>query len=145
MNAEPLDEVGDWVRQIRNATLYAAGQAWETLGVRIADLQEVVAAIADMSAALFALESGWLRARKLAATGSPRSGLALAVVQVAGADASAQVEQWARYVISAISDGDTRRTHALVLKRLLKPPLIDTVAIRRQLAAAIVASEAYPW
>jgi alkylation response protein AidB-like acyl-CoA dehydrogenase len=144
-STDPLDEVGEWVRQIRNVTLYAAGQAWEALGVKMADLQEVAAAIADMSAALFALESGWLRARKLAASGSPRSGLALSAVQVYGADACAQVEQWARYVISAISDGDTRRTHAAVLKRLLKPPLVDTVTLRRQLAGAIIESEAYPW
>jgi alkylation response protein AidB-like acyl-CoA dehydrogenase len=145
LGAEPLNEVGEWVRQIRNVTLYAAGQAWEALGIKVADLQEVVAAIADMSAALFALESGWLRSRKLANSGSPRAGLALAAVQVYGADASAQVEQLARYVICAISDGDTRRTHAAVLKRLLKPPLVDTVALRRQLAAAIIESESYPW
>ena len=34
---------------------------------------------------------------------------------------------------------------AAVLKRLLKPPLLDTVALRRQLAGAIIESEAYPW
>src|ERR1051325_2769976 len=133
-NTDPLEEVGEWVRQIRNVTLYAAGQAWEVLGVKMDDLQEVVAAIADMSAVLFALESGWLRARKLAASGSPRSGLALSAVQVYGADACAPGEQGGRYVISAISDGDTPRTHAAVLKRLLKPPLVDTASLRRQLA-----------
>jgi alkylation response protein AidB-like acyl-CoA dehydrogenase len=145
LDLDPLDEVGEWVRQIRNATLYAAGQAWETLGVKVADLQEVVAAVADMAAALLALESGWLRARKLASAGSPKAVLALAAVRVYGAEACAQVEQLARYVVCAISDGDTRRTHAAVLKRLLKPPLVDTVELRRELARAVIESEAYPW
>jgi hypothetical protein len=144
-DADPLEEVGRWVTQIRNATLYVSGQAWETLGVKIADAQEVIAAIADMSAVLFALESAWLRARKLTSAGSPKSRLALSACQVFGADACAQADIWARTIICAISEGDARRTHAGVLKRLLKPPFVDTIALRRELAAAVISAETYPW
>src|SRR5205807_21112 len=42
----PLDEADEWIRQIRNATLFTAGQAWESLGDALAEKQEVVAAIA---------------------------------------------------------------------------------------------------
>lgn len=145
MNLDPIAEIGGWVRQIRNATLYAAGQSYEALGQNLIEKQEVVAAIADMAASLFALESAWLRLQKLKTAGSSRSELAVAAVQVFGADVSAKVEQWARVVLCAISEGDARRVHISFLRRLLKIPLIDTVTLRRKIAAAVLDSEAYPW
>ena len=65
--------------------------------------------------------------------------------QVYGNDACAQVEQLARYALAAFSAGDTLRTHASVVRRLLKPPLQDTAGLRRQIAAAVLEREAYPW
>ncbi len=145
LNLDPLDEMAGWVRQLRNITLYTAGQAYEALGQNLIEKQEVVAAIADMSASLFALESACLRLQKLKSTSSSKQELGLAAAQVFGADASAKVEQWARYVLCAISEGDARRVHMGILKRLLKIPLIDTVTLRRNLAGAVLEAEAYPW
>jgi alkylation response protein AidB-like acyl-CoA dehydrogenase len=156
---DPLDALGGWVAQIRNVTLYVAGQAWEALGETLTEKQEIVAALADMSAALYALESSWLRCRKMQGSGVRGSGsgerpgvqrltpdaAALAATQVYGNDACTQVEQLARYALAAFSAGDTLRTHASVVRRLLKPPLLDTAGLRRQIAAAVLEREAYPW
>jgi alkylation response protein AidB-like acyl-CoA dehydrogenase len=142
--SEPLEEIGSWVSAIRNTILYVAGQAWEALGEQLAEQQEVVAAIADMTAALYALESAWLRAKK-SRESRVESREMLAAVQVYGNDACAQVEQWARYALAAFSDGDTLRTHLSTLRRLLKPPAVNTVALRRQIAAAVIEREGYVW
>src|SRR5439155_23997769 len=96
-------------------------------------------ALADMTAALYALESAWLRCRKI------DNPLALAATRTYGADACAQVEQWGRCVLAGFSAGDTLRAHAGTLRRLLKPPLLDTISLRRQLAAAVLDHEGYPW
>ena len=143
---DPVEEIGRWVGQIRHAILYVAGQAWETLGEQLADQQEIGAAIADMTAALFAVESAWLRVRRMQAASSGESvETALAAARAYGSDACAQVEQWGRTALAAFSAGDTLNTHAGTLRRLLKPPLVDTVALRRRIAARVVAQDGYPW
>jgi hypothetical protein len=147
--AEGVDEIGVCVRQIRHAILYTTGQAWETLGEQLVERQEILSAFADMIAALYALESAWLRIRKMkesSALLSPASLItAIAAVLVYANDASAQVEQWGRYALAAFSAGDTLRTHAGTLRRLLKPPLLDTFSLRRRIAAAVLERDGYPW
>jgi alkylation response protein AidB-like acyl-CoA dehydrogenase len=143
--AEPLDEAGVWVASIRNTTLYVAGQAWEALGEGLAEQQEIVAAIADMTATLFALESAWLRVMKSYSKDGEGRDNAIAVVRVYGNDACGQVEQWARYALAAFSAGDTLRTHLATVRRLLKPPAVDTVKLRRQIAESVLSREGYPW
>ena len=56
-----------------------------------------------------------------------------------------QVETLARYALLAISSGDALRANASALRRLLKPPLVDTVALRREIAAAVIDREGYIW
>jgi len=137
---DPLCEAGVWVDSIRKATLFVAGTAWETLGESLSEQQEVVAAIADMTAALYALESAWLRSRKSSVVRRPTS---IAAVQVYGADACSQVETWGRYALSAVCEGDTLRTSLSTLRRLLKPPSLNTVALRRQIAARVLEADGY--
>lgn len=141
----PLQEIGGWVKQMRHAILFTAGTAWETYGEQLTEKQEIVAAIADMAAALYALESAWLRCGKMEPESRAESReWALAATQVYGSDACAQVERWGRYVLAACSAGDSLRANAAVLRRLLKLPLIDTLSLRRKVAERVLAKEAYP-
>jgi alkylation response protein AidB-like acyl-CoA dehydrogenase len=139
---DPREEMGVWVGQIRRAIRYTIGQAWEALGERLADEQEIAGALADMSAALYALESAWLRVGKMQ---GPKAPVALAAAQVYGSDACAQVERWARCAVAAFSAGDALRTHVSTLGGLLQPPLLDTVSRRRQIAVDVLECEGYPW
>jgi alkylation response protein AidB-like acyl-CoA dehydrogenase len=147
---EPVDRIGEWVKAIRNVILFAAGQAWDTLGERISERQEIVAAIADMSAALYALESAWLRVRKLGEM-SKTSGCgtaaedALGAALVYGNDACAQVDVWAKYVLAGFCAGDTLRANVATVRRLLKTPLLDTIELRRKIAARVIEREGYLW
>lgn len=143
---DPLEEIGVAVEQIRNALLYVAGQGFETLGPRLAEEQEIVAACADMAAALFALESAWLRANKLKGKITPQNfETMVAAVQTFGYDASAQADQLSRYALAAFSSGDTLRAHLSSIRRLLKPPALNTVALRRQIAGVVLERESYPF
>src|SRR5207253_5337671 len=110
----------------------------ETLGEGLAERQEIVAALADMTAVLYALESAWLRLRKLGASSNSTLNSQLSTL-IYGNDACAQVEQWARYALAGFAAGDTLRTHVSTVRRLMKPPLIDTIALRRELAAEVIA------
>jgi alkylation response protein AidB-like acyl-CoA dehydrogenase len=142
---DSLQEIGEWIKQMRYAILFTAGTAWETYGEQLTEKQEIVAAIADMAAALYALESAWLRCGKMGR--EPRGEnqkWAMAATQVYGNDACAQVEQWGRYVLAACGAGDSLRTNVAMLRRLLKPPLMDTFALRREVAGLVLQKEAYP-
>ena len=55
------------------------------------------------------------------------------------ADAALRVEMGAREAVAALTDGDTRRVTLSALRRLLKSAPVDTVALRRTIAAHVLA------
>jgi acyl-CoA dehydrogenase-like protein len=58
-------------------------------------------------------------------------------------DAGLRVEASARSALSAMAEGDTLRTLLAALRRILKVPPVNTVALRRTLADATVAEGKY--
>ncbi len=141
-NDDPAAEVGAWGGQMRAAILYVLRVIREAQGDALMELQEVAAALADMAAALFALESAWLRACKLSEAAS--SSL-WAAVQVYGVTACAQVEQGARTILTACLSDTALPTHLDALRRLLPPPVKECIALRHAIAEAVIAREGYPW
>src|SRR5579884_1154472 len=141
-----LEEIEIGGRQLRRAILYTIGQAWEAFGEKLPEQQEVSAALADMAAALFGLESAYLRLRKLEASSASESYAAmLAAARVYGSDAYDQVDRSARYVLAALGTGDALSSRLDTLSGLLSPPAVDTVALRRQIAALVIERDGYPW
>jgi butyryl-CoA dehydrogenase len=49
-------------------------------------------------------------------------------------DAAFSIEASAKYVLAAMAEGDTLRTHLAALRRLLKVAPLDTVQRRRRIA-----------
>ncbi|HLV79990.1 MAG TPA: acyl-CoA dehydrogenase family protein, partial [Chthonomonadaceae bacterium] len=140
-----LAEIGTWVRQMRRAILYTIGQAWEAFGEKLPEQQEVSAALADMASALFGLESASLRLRKLGTSSSANYAAMLAAAGVFGSDAYTQVLQEGRYVLAALGTGDSLSSQLDTLNPILTPPAIDTVALRRQVAALVIERDGYPF
>jgi len=60
-------------------------------------------------------------------------------------DAAGRLELGARTALAAMTDGDTLRTLLAALKRLMKTQPANTVALRRQIADAVVARKGYPF
>ena len=119
------------------------GTAMQTYGEKLTDQQEVLMAAADIIIDVFAAESVLLRAG--AATRRDDATLHAAAARVFINDAAGRVEIGARTALAAMTDGDTLRTLLAALRRLLKVTPVNTVALRRQVADAVLARKAYPF
>jgi alkylation response protein AidB-like acyl-CoA dehydrogenase len=135
----PLDAARTAVASMKKAALMVLGTAMQTYGAKLADEQEVLSRAADIIVDVYAAESAVLRAT-IAATPLHETAACLIVN-----DAIGRVELTARDALAAIEEGDTLRTLLAALKRLTKTTPINTVALRRRLADAVVERRVYPF
>jgi len=132
------------VRMVKKAALFAAGVAVQKYLETIEEQQEVLAAIADLVTETFAMESGLLRAqRAVQREGENAAALKIAMIRTYINDAVARVDATAKTVLGAVEEGDTLRTELAGLRRLLRYTPVNTVALRRQVAEAQIASGRY--
>ncbi len=134
------------VANAKKMFLQAAGGALQKYRERLADEQELVAALANMVMEVYAMESSLLRAQKAAATkGEAASSVQIDAARVFIADAAERVEHEAKRAIAAVHEGDMLTTQMAVLKRFGKRSAVDTIALRRRVAAAIQSQDRYPF
>ncbi len=132
------------VAAMKKVALMMLGTAMQTYGEKLTDEQEILSSTADIVIDVFAAESVLLRAT--AAQGSARNGALHAdAAAVFVSDAAGRVEGAARNALSAMSEGDTLRTLLAALRRILKLSPVNTVALRRRVADAIVSAKGYPF
>ena len=95
---------------------------------------------------IYAMESSVLRAQKAAgARGEAASQTMIDAARVIVNDGMDSVEREARRAIAAVHDGDMLTTQMAVLKRFAKRAPVDTIALRRRVAAAVQAQDKYPF
>jgi alkylation response protein AidB-like acyl-CoA dehydrogenase len=135
----PLATERRMVAGMKKGALMVLGTAMQTFGDTLADQQEVLAGAADIIIDVFASESAVLRAWSMP------EGAAAAVARVFVHDATARVDANAKNVLGAMADGDTLRTLSAALRRFLKPEPVNVVALRRQIADAVIARSGYPF
>jgi alkylation response protein AidB-like acyl-CoA dehydrogenase len=144
----PLERELRAVAGMKKAALMVLGTAMQTYGEKLADEQEVLSLIADVLSDVYGAESTVLRAIQMASTGpaaATQRDLHAAVAQVAANDASTRIEVAARNALAAMADGDTLRTLLAALRRVLKVAPVNTVTLRRQIAAAVIERKGYPF
>jgi alkylation response protein AidB-like acyl-CoA dehydrogenase len=127
-------------RLIANAkkiALLSMGAAYQKYLAELERQQEILSGIADMLIDIFAMESMWLRARKTGA------GTACEMAAVYVRDALARIEVAARTVLAACGEGDTLRAQMAMLRRFAKYEPIDAIAVRRRIAARLLATGRY--
>ena len=129
--------------QAKKLTLFAAGTAAQKYMDKIADEQEVMAALADMITEVFAMESALLRAQKIGAAGKGSAAIPIAMAKIYTAHAFDIIERSARKVIAAVAEGDMLRTQTAILRRLVKHDPVDTVTLRRQVAQHVIKAGKY--
>ncbi len=122
----------------KKLTLFAAGAASQKYMQALVDQQEIMAALADCIAEVYAIESSILRAEKL---GSNRQ--ANAITQYYAARALDKVELAARKVIAAVAEGDMLRTQMAIVRRIAKHDPPDTIALGRQIARHVIDAGRY--
>jgi len=137
----PLAAEYDLLASAKKLTLFAAGVATQRFSTRLADEQEVMAALADMITEVLTMESAVLRADKIAAKGT--TSIAVALARLYAAKSMDTVEIAARKVLAAAAEGDALRTQMAILRRLAKHDPTDTIALGRQVAGHMVKAARY--
>jgi alkylation response protein AidB-like acyl-CoA dehydrogenase len=141
-----LAEEARTIANCKKIFLQAAGGAVQKFREKLADEQELIGALANIVMEVYAMESGLLRAQKAAASkGEAASSVMIDAVRVFIADAAARVDHEAKRAIAAVHEGDMLTTQMAVLKRFGKRPALDTIALRRRVAAAVQSQDRYPF
>ena len=134
------------VANAKKTFLLAAGAAVQKHREQLADQQELVGALANIVMEVYGMESSLRRAQKgVAARGEASAAAMVDAARVFLYDAADRVEKEARTALSAVGEGDMLRTQLAVLKRFSKREPVDTVALRRRVAAAVQAGDRYPF
>jgi alkylation response protein AidB-like acyl-CoA dehydrogenase len=131
--------------QAKKVFLLAAGTAVEKFRDKLADNQEIVASLSNIVMDIYAVESSLRRAQKSAASRGTAASVMADATRAFTYDAMDRVEKEARTALAATSDGDTLATQLAALRRLAKHAPIDTIAIRRRVADAVLAQNRYPF
>ena len=115
--------------------------AYQRFLTQIDEQQEVMAALTDISMNAFAMESVLLRARKMAATGKGEA--AAEMTAVFTRQAMEAIESWGRAILAACGEGDALRMNLAVLKRFCKHEPVDSIGLRRKIAARLLDAGRY--
>jgi alkylation response protein AidB-like acyl-CoA dehydrogenase len=125
-------------KQIALLTLAAAHQKF---GAQLEQQQEIVMNLSDIIMEVFAMESALLRARKLAAAGAGLNAADACAVYLR--DAIAKVELSSRTILSAVHSGDDLRRYLSRVREYANHDPVNSIALRRQIAVRLLASERY--
>jgi alkylation response protein AidB-like acyl-CoA dehydrogenase len=142
--AEPED-IPDCLKQAGMLLLVFAEQH---LGNRLSEEQEVMAAIADTVAGAYVAESAWIRAKKMAMQrdSSKLARLAHCAAQIYTEGIRQQAHRGIENVLARLYQmGANGRALANKLDSVMPRRTCDLITLRRELAAATLEREAYPW
>ncbi len=144
---KPLEKEEFRILQAKKAFLAAGGLVVQKYGLELDEQQEVLCALADLMIAIFAMESAYLRAQKIEAANKEKSvwqtSIAAIMTEVFVQETMEQFELTARRVLTAIEQDDGLRIQLSVLRKLMKAPIVDTIQMKRGIAARVIRSEQY--
>lgn len=141
-----LDRERKAVRNIKKIGLLTAGLALQKYMAAIEEEQEIMSMLSDIVMEAWAAESALLRTLKMAdSAGKEKAHFYVLMTQLYINDAIGRVEDRAKNVMAAISEGDMLRTNLAALKRFLKFPPLNTIEIRRKLADKMLEANTYPF
>jgi alkylation response protein AidB-like acyl-CoA dehydrogenase len=142
----PFSQEERLVANSKKIFLLAAGGAVQKFREQLAEQQEIMAALANVVMEIYAMESCLRRAQKAAKNSSGgSSALMVDATRAFVSDAMDRVEQEARTALAATLEGDNLRTQIAVLRRFAKREPVDTIALRRRIAAAVLSGDRYPF
>jgi alkylation response protein AidB-like acyl-CoA dehydrogenase len=132
--------------QMKKAILMTAGAAVQKLMMSLANEQEILMNIADMSIQAFNAESALLRVIKMTdKQGEAAVSLQKDMMHCYLNDAVDAVNKAGKEAINAFADGDEQRMMLLGLKRFTKTAPFNSKDARRRIADKLIAENKYPW
>jgi alkylation response protein AidB-like acyl-CoA dehydrogenase len=138
----------EMVEMSKKIGLLVAGAAVQKYMMKLGEPEEedIVALISNIVIEVFAMESALLRAMKsVEKSENERSQIQKAMVKVYVNDALGRVEDFAKQAFAAIAEGDTLRTQLSALKKLTRFTPVNTIALRREIADAVIKIGRYPF
>jgi alkylation response protein AidB-like acyl-CoA dehydrogenase len=139
-SADELETTEAALRSSKQLALLLAGVAHQRFGEALQDQQEILAALSDILSDIYLAESAYLRLRK---TGANETGIRRECVLVYVNDAMSRIEQNARQIVASSTEGDDQRAQLGFVKRLTRWQPLDTVALRRKIAAFLLERGVY--
>ena len=128
----------------KKVALMTLGTAAQKYMMALAEQQEILMGVADITIDAFAMESAILRAQKLAAArGEEAAGRYLDMTRVFCNDAVERIDANAKNTLAAMSEGDELRTLLAALRRFTKLTPMNTVAARQRIADVLIKANKY--
>jgi alkylation response protein AidB-like acyl-CoA dehydrogenase len=142
---QPGDESSDaelnLVHNAKRIALLTLGVAHQAFGAKLEQQQEIIMSLSDIIMEVFAMESSLLRSRKLAASGAGVNAADACAVYLR--DAIARIELSSRTVLSACDQGEELQRNLSRLRGYANHDPVNAIALRRQIAGQLLASERY--
>jgi alkylation response protein AidB-like acyl-CoA dehydrogenase len=139
-----LEEETHLVSMAKKIFLMAGGLAVQKYGMALEKQQEVLSDLADMMIEIFAMESALLRTQKqMNKSGEEKVKNAIQMTSVYIHEAFERIESSAKRSLSAMEEGDMLRTQLSILKKLSRSTPVNTVSLKREIAARVIKAEKY--
>jgi alkylation response protein AidB-like acyl-CoA dehydrogenase len=135
----PLAEERGLLASAKKISLFCSGAASQKFGNDLGEQQEVMGALADILSEVLALESSILRTEKM---NKPTS-MAVKLTKYYAAHSFRVIEGSAERVLAAVAEGDMLRTQMTIFRRLSKHEPVNTIALGREISAAMVEAGRY--
>ncbi|MNJ44249.1 putative acyl-CoA dehydrogenase [compost metagenome] len=139
-----LDQEAHMLAMAKKIFLMTGAGAVQKYQMKLEQEQEILALLADMMIAIYAMESALLRTYKIIdRTDAGKAELPIAMTTVFVHEQFAQLEIWAKELLAALESGDLLRTQLSVLKKLTRRTLANTLSLKRKIAAKVIDAEKY--
>lgn len=123
--------VADVVANAKSVGLFVLGAAFQRFLTSLEEQQEILAAISDVVMYAYALESVHLRG------GAPE------LTALFTEHAFTRIEEAAKPILAASSEGDALRTNLAILRRLTKREMPNVIEARRRIARRLLEAERF--
>jgi alkylation response protein AidB-like acyl-CoA dehydrogenase len=130
----PLAEERGLLASAKKISLFCSGAASQKFGNDLGEQQEVMGALADILSEVLALESSILRTEKM----NKANSMAVKLTKYYAAHSFRVIEGSAERVLAAVAEGDMLRTQMTIFRRLSKHEPVNTIALGREISAAMV-------
>ncbi len=141
----PLHLEQQMIERCKQAALLCAGISVQTHQQALAEQQEILGFIADMTIELYAAESALLRALKHHAGGDEHANaLRLDMTRSWCRELPEKIERLGTQTLAASVEGDALSMPLAALKKLTRVTPVNGVTLKRNVAEALIGAERYP-
>ena len=142
-DAEPLAKVESLLKGAKQLSLLLAGIAAKKFAEKLAEQQEIVAAISDMISEIYLIESALLRTKKSIQKGLPASAMTDLTLTLMN-ESVGRLEQRTAVVLAACTNGDELQGSLKMAHRLLAWTPLNLIDVRRRIATRLCDVGSYP-